>query len=166
MEFDKRITDISKIMNCFTVEKAKRYLHTSGYFADHIENFTDLDKLDMTGLAGIMQDSKYPYYEDILSFKFFLPCAFVADEKEKKLRPYKNISEFSNETGCEEVGTDIISISIRNKDTKHEYVLLYTGYCNNAVHLGGMYITLKSLFNYYEFLYEDKWLPFGVGECY
>ena len=98
MEFDKRIKDVSKIMNCFTVEDAKRYLHTYGYFADHIEDFVDLDKIDKGELAGIEQDFKYPYsyyYGD--KFKFFLPCAFVVDEeekKEKKYRPFKDLEEF------------------------------------------------------------------------
>lgn len=83
-------------------------------------------------------------------------------EKEKKLRPYKNISEFCNETGCEEVGVDVITI--RNKSSKQEYVLLYVGYSDDTVHLGGYLITLKALFENYEFLYEDEWLPFGVEE--
>lgn len=168
MEFDKRITDVSKIMNCFTTEDAKRYLNTYGYFADHIEDFIELDKLDMYELAGIEQDFKYPYsyyYGD--KFKFFLPCAFVADEqeeKEKKLRPYEAIQEFpwgigsvlkyrSKSEPSVHILASVESIAIRDND------LIY-------VYMDGLRFTPLHLLTDYEYLNVkgNEWLPFGVWE--
>lgn len=172
MEFDKRITDISKIMNCFTTEEAKKYLHTSGYFADHIEDFWNLDTIDMRELTDIQQEFKYPYSASSCndSFKFFLPCAFVADEKEekeKKLRPYKTIGEFprgiigsvltyrSKSAPSVHILTSLQSIAL--KDGK----LIY-------VYMDGLRFTPSDLLTDYEYLNatSDEWLPFGVEECY
>lgn len=166
MEFDKRITDISKIMNCFTTKEAKKYLHTNGYFTDSIENFSNLDIIDMTELTGINQDFKYPYsgYD---SFRFFLPCAFVADEQEKKektYRPYNTIGEFpwrigsvltfrSKSEPSVHILASVESIAIRDND------LVY-------VYMDGLRFTPLHLLTDYEYLNDkgDKWLPFGVEE--
>lgn len=171
MEFDKRITDISKIMNCFTVQDAKRYLHTNGYFADHIEDFAELDKIDMTELAGIEQDFKYPYVGYCIDkFKFFLPCAFVADEeerKEKKYRQYKTIEEFVNHVGLRE-HDKVQFIGFRNKHNARRYYLAYNGYVVDTtgtiyIHLGSLAFTFYDLFTSYEYeLNSFEWLPFGV----
>lgn len=170
MEFDKRITDISKIMNCFTVEYAKKYLHTYGYFADHIEDFADLDKLDMTELTGIQQDFKYPYSSGYCNdnFKFFLPCAFVADEKEKeetkKLRPYNTFREFPKEIGS--------VLTYRSKSSPHVHILTSLQSIATKddkliyVYMDCFRFTPLDLFTDYEYLNDigDKWLPFGVEE--
>ena len=102
------------------------------------------------------------------AYKYFIlakDAKFVGEEgaKEKKLRPYKNISEFCNETGCEEVGVD--TIVIRNKDSKLLSVLLYTGYSDDIVCLGGYIFTFADLLKNYEYaLNSFEWLPFGVLE--
>lgn len=165
MEFDKRITDISKIMNCFTVEDAKRYLYTSGYFADHIEDFADLDKIDKGELTDINEEFKYPYYwycKD--SFKFFLPCAFVAEEeekKEKKYRPY-TLNEFLT------VFTMLSRITFREKGNNDCIITcVVNGYRTRLnitdVCLGVEWISLGTLFNEYEYKNTlGDWLPFGV----
>lgn len=167
MKFDKRINDITKIMNCFTTEYAKRYLHTSGYFADHIEDFTDLDKLDMRELTDIQQEFKYPYSASSCndSFKFFLPCADAETKKEKKYRPYKAIGEFprkiigsvltyrSKSEPSVHILTSIQSIAL--KDGK----LIY-------VYMDGLRFTPSHLLTDYEYLSatSDEWLPFGIEE--
>ena len=173
MKLDKRINKDCKIYSCFDAEQAQEYIDTKGYFADHYENFDDVEKLFNGTLKYIDNDSAFPYefYNDEFgfsndrfsnSFKFFLPEKFV--KKEKKLRPYKNISEFWNSTGCKIIGSH--SIYIRIKDTKREEILLYTGFSfgNDAVHLGGHVLTFETLFYNYEFLHKGDWMPFGVYE--
>lgn len=107
---------------------------------------------------------------DIGTYKYFIlakDAKFKEEEKAYKIfRPYKSISEFCNETGCEEVGVDLITI--RNKKRKQECVLLYTGYSEDAVHLGGYVLTFECLLKHYEFYNncgEDcEWKPFGIKE--
>ena len=117
-------------------------------------------------------DISYPFlggYE-IGSYKYFIltkDAKFKDEEKAYKIhRPYKNISEFCNETGCEEVGADLITI--RNKKRKQECVLLYTGYSEDAVHLGGYVLTFECLLKHYEFYNkcgeDGEWKPFGIEE--
>ena len=117
-------------------------------------------------------DISYPFlggYE-IGSYKYFIlakDAKFKDEEKAYKIhRPYKNISEFCNETGCEEVGVDLITI--RNKKRKQECVLLYTGYSEDAVHLGGYVLTFDCLLKHYEFYTkcgeDSEWKPFGIEE--
>ena len=163
MELDKRITDISKIMNCFTVEDAKRYLHTYGYFADYIEDFCNLNEIDMFELTGIEQEFKYPYCVDGNSFKLFLPCAFVADEKEKKekkYRPFKDLEEFRRILG-KGVGN---IIHYREKGSSLEFKLMWTGYSSEEkVLFSCFHYNLTALFERYEYCDSDgEWLPFGV----
>lgn len=168
MEFDKRITDISKIMNCFTVEEAKRYLYTSGYFADHIEDFAELDKLDMTELIDIEQKFKYPYSGYCDRFKFFLPCAFVKEEKEEKEKKYSPfiLSEFLTVFPIGEM------IRFRHKIDKLEKHLIFLGYKKNEngdiyIEIGNSCVlTLEELFKNYEWqkFPEEEYRPFGVEE--
>ena len=114
----------------------------------------------------------YPFlggYE-IGSYRYFIlakDAKFKNEEKTYKVhRPYKSISEFCNETGCEEVGADFITI--RNKKRKQECVLLYTGYSEDAVHLGGYVLTFDCLLKHYEFYNKcgenGEWIPFGIEE--
>lgn len=169
MEFDKRITDISKIMNCFTTEDAKRFLHTYGYFADHIEDFADLDKLDMTELTGIQQDFKYPYSSGYCNdnFKFFLPCAFVADEKEKEEKKYRpfTLQEFEGFVN----NLPYNFIIFRPKGNNDTYFFMYGGYvsCDDvivSVILGNRLFSFERLLENFELKVNDKWQPFGVEE--
>lgn len=167
MEFDKRITDISKIMNCFTIEDAKKYLHTYGYFADNIEDFYNLEYLNINELTGIDEDSKYPYRnldKQGYIFKYFLPCAFVADEEEKKeqkLRPY-SINEFFDKFPM------LSKITFREKGNNDCIITcVVNGYRTRLngidICLGVEWVSLGTLFNEYEYKNTlGDWLPFGV----
>lgn len=166
MKLDKRISKDCKLYSCFDTEQAQEYINTKGYFTDYYDNFSDVGKLFYGTLVDIDSNSQFSYRlsnsERKESYKFFLPEKFV--KKEKKLRPFKNISEFCNNTGCKIVGAHCIYIRI--KDTKREEILLYTGFDfgNDAVHLGGHVLTLETLFYNYEFLYKGDWMPFGVED--
>ena len=102
----------------------------------------------------------------IEKYKYFILAKDAKFKDEDKayniFRPYKSISEFCNETGCEEVGVDLITI--RNKRRKQECVLLYTGYSEDSVHLGGYVLTFDCLVKHYEFYSNGEWKPFGIKE--
>ena len=164
MKLDKRINKDCKIYTCFDAEQTQEYINTKGYFTDFYEDFNDVRQVHCGTLVDIDSNSEFSYRlhnsDCKESFKFFLPEKFV--KKEKKLRPYKNISEFCNSTGCERIGVDIITV--RNKNNKVESTLLYSGFCKNVVHLGGYVILFGDLFRNYEFLYKGDWMPFGVED--
>ena len=168
MKLDKRINKNYKIYSCFDAEQAQEYVNTKGYFTDYYEHFNNVRQVHYGTLVDVDSNSEFSYRlhnsDREESYKFFLPEMFV--KKEKKLRPYKNISEFCNNTGCKIIGSHCIHI--RHKDTKKEELLLYTGvgYYNDldTVHLGSYTKTLEGLFNNYEFLYKGNWMPFGVED--
>ena len=111
----------------------------------------------------------YPFlggYE-VGSYRYFIlakDAKFKDEEKAYKIfRPYKSIDEFCIKTGCVKVGTDLLTI--RNKRRKQECVLLYTGYSEDAVHLGGYVLTFETLVKHYEFYNKcGEWKPFGIEE--
>lgn len=98
-------------------------------------------------------------------YKYFILKKDIKFKEETKIfRPYRSIFEFCDETGCEEIGKDLITI--RNKDRKQESVLLYEGYSVDAVHLGGYVLTFETLVKHYEFWNkcDSEWRPLGVEE--
>jgi hypothetical protein len=139
------------------------------YFSDW-SDFRGYDKgylLEVRYAHGIL----YPFLGGIEMNKYkYLILAKDAkfkDEKSYKIfRPYESIDEFCIETGCVKVGTDLLTI--RNKRRKQECVLLYTGYSEDAVHLGGYVLTFDCLLKHYEFYNkcgeDGEWHPFGVEE--
>ena len=165
MDLDKRIKDRKYIFDCFSVDEVKKYIGKGCYLSNDIAKFSDLDNVDFDVLKYI---GKGYFFGGDKQFMFCLPLEFVKEKenKYKIFRPYKSISEFCNETGCEEVGADFITI--RNKRRKQECVLLYTGYSEDAVHLGGYVLTFDTLLKHYEFYNkcgeDGEWLPFGVEE--
>lgn len=140
----------------------------------YLSTFSDFNTYDICDLVGIkyIEDNLCPFIgraegdKATYTYRYFIlakDAKFKDEEKAYKIfRPYKNISEFCNETGCEEVGTDLITI--RNKRRKQECVLLYTGYSEDAVHLGGYVLTFETLVKHYEFYSEGKWLSLGIEE--
>jgi hypothetical protein len=136
------------------------------YFSDW-SDFRGYDKgylLEVRYAHGIL----YPFLGGIEMNKYkYLILAKDAkfkDEKSYKIfRPYESIDEFCIETGCVKVGTDLLTI--RNKRRKQECVLLYTGYSEDAVHLGGYVLTFETLVKHYEFYNKcGEWKPFGIEE--
>ena len=136
------------------------------YFSDW-DDFRGYDKgnlLEVKYGRGI----SYPFlvgYE--VRYKYFIlakDAKFKDEEKAYKIfRPYKSIDEFCIKTGCVKVGTDLLTI--RNKRRKQECVLLYTGYSEDAVHLGGYILTFETLVKHYEFYNKcGEWKPFGIEE--
>lgn len=140
-------------------------LGEKGYFSN-TKDFTKYGYGTLIEVMGNVQVRSFPFVKrnnnDDSCYQYFIAEKTVVFEKEKKMRPYKDVAEFSNETGCEVLGDDYITI--RNKKDKQEKVLLYTGYSDTAVHLGAYLITFNSLFSDYEFLYDNEWVEFSIEE--
>lgn len=149
------------------LKKSLEYLDQEGYFSDHPHDFSENVEDTLKSIA-VGKYEIYPYETtyDGHYFGYFIPkskVVFIEEEpKEKKYRPFKDIGEFSFETCCEVLGDDVITI--RNKNTQKEYVLLYIGYSDEEVHLGGYVFTFADLLKNYEFSYNDEWCPFGIEE--
>lgn len=110
----------------------------------------------------LVEDDPYAFVgSDFDAYKHFI---LVKDAKfvgEKKLRPYKDVEEFFEETGFELGKT----IRYRKKDNNREYVVVLTGYTSdNYVTIGGAYHILQNLFDHFEYYDSDnsEWKPFGV----
>lgn len=77
---DKRIQDISMILNCFNTDKAKEYIGEVGYFTDNLEEYTNLDNVKLVILSEVTCNS-FGYidtYPDIIKYReFFLPARYV-----------------------------------------------------------------------------------------
>lgn len=139
-------------------------LGEKGYFSDN-EDFSNYEYGTLTRVIVDVSDYSYPFIKGgKIEYRYFITEDAVVFKREepKKYRPYKDVSEFCNETGCEVVGSDVITI--RNKEDKKEYVLLYIGYSDDSVHLGAYVLTFADLLKNYEFSYNDEWLPFGIKE--
>lgn len=136
------------------------------YFSDDVnfESYKEGNLLEVSYRDNI----SYPFLGacGLGAYKYFIPvkdAKFKEEKKQGKLRPYRGVDEFSNETGCEVVGGDVLTI--RNKKGKQEKLLLFTGYSDTAVHLGAYLITFTNLLCDYEYTLDgSEWLPFGI-EC-
>ena len=143
----------------------------------YMSNFSDFNTYDICNLAGVVgikyiECASYHFLAEgdeggFHKYRFFIlakDAKFKDEEKTYKIfRPYESIDEFCSETGCEKVGTDLITI--RNKRRKQKCVLLYTGYSEDAVHLGSYVLTFETLVKHYEFYNKcGEWHPFGIEE--
>lgn len=138
-----------------------------------LSDYADFRSYVKAKLAGVTytEDNYRPFFHrgenpNLCEYKYFILAKVVKfkDEKTCKIfRPYESIDEFCIETGCNKVGTDLLTI--RNKRRKQECVLLYTGYSEDAVHLGGYVLTFETLVKHYEFYNKcGEWKPFGIEE--
>lgn len=146
-------------MNCNFFTK-KGYFSNDKDFTEYTEGYLNDVRFDKNGIhfSYLNRNRDRTFITD-----YFIPEEQVAFKEETKYRPYKDIFEFCNETGCEEVGVD--AIIIRNKNSKQESTLLYTGYSNYAVHLGGYVLAFDDLLSDYEYaLSSSEWQPFGIME--
>lgn len=146
----------------------KHHLTKKGYFSNDKE-FKTYEEGILNGVRINQKGTLFTHINnsnEIIESLYFIPetgVVFAEETKEKKLRPYKSISEFCVHTGCREIGKDLITI--RNKNTQKEYELSYIGYSDGEVHLGGYILTFADLLKNYEYaLNSFEWLPFGVEE--
>ena len=85
MELDPRIYKDRKPLDCFDIQKAKKFLGAKGYFASHIEDFKDLKLTYYGTLLDIDDRSTIPYgIDDNEYYVFFLPSAWVRNTEEQQ----------------------------------------------------------------------------------
>ena len=165
MELDKRIKEGKKPLNCFDTDVAKEFIGKQCYFADNIEDFSNLDNVSV--IKGFLTDIDD---DEMISgcFKsngirssffghFIVPCEWVK-EPEKKYRPY-TIDTFLKKF---KLGDSII---LKRKDKNAYEVALFTGYYDKGIYLGAYDCKLEYLFSDYELgVNYDEFVPFGVLE--
>ena len=174
MEFDKRIKEGKKPLDCFDAENKeliKPFLNKEGYFSNNIENFCLLDGCFKRLLSNVSKEVKDCFKTSINGgdggdWKYFLPVEWVK-EPEKKYRPF-SLEEFSN---IFKVG-DLVEF--RYKDSDEVKCAMFTGYITDVeriddktpgaceIMLGIFHYSLFSLFEDFERFYNGRWLPFGI----
>ena len=85
MELDKRIREGKKPLDCFDIQKAKKFLGVKGYFSPYIDYFGDLKLTHYETLLDIDDKSTTPYgFDDDSYYAFFLPAAWVRNTEEQQ----------------------------------------------------------------------------------
>ena len=167
MKIDVEKSVIYRFDDRMDLSEAVLMLGEKGYFSDN-EVFSNYITGTLVRVICWFDQAEFTFSckneETSEVYRYFIPENKVVfnKEKKKKLRPYKDVREFCKNTGCKITGSHCITI--RCKDSKHKAVLLYTGFCDDSVHLGGYVLTLESLFDHYEFLCKGNWMPFAVEE--
>lgn len=78
MKLDPRIYADKKPLDCFDIQKAKKFLGVKGYFSPCIEDFSDLSLTDYGELVDIDDRSTMPYGINLETYYgFFLPETWV-----------------------------------------------------------------------------------------
>lgn len=90
---------------------------------------------------------------------------FKKEEKEKILRPFKDVNEFIITLG-RAIGN---VITYKKKDSDAKYTVLFNGYVRINDNVLGIYLgrrsyTLEELKDDYLYLHADEWKPFGIEE--
>lgn len=85
MKLDPRIYKDKKPLDCFDIQKAKKFLGVKGYFSPYIDYFSDLKLAHYGTLLDIDDKSDTPYgaYDDKY-YAFFLPSAWVKSTEEQQ----------------------------------------------------------------------------------
>lgn len=168
MILDSRIKEGKRPLTCFDFEQAKDFVGKKGYFADYLNQYSNISDLtlDVLKTVSLDENDSTPYKTKITSWEYFLPAEWVK-ESEKKYRPF-SLEEFFN---IFEVG-DLIVFKMKNTDEVK--CAMFTGYITDAeriddktpgaveLMLGIFHYSLFSLFEDFELLYHGKWQPFGV----
>ena len=175
MELDKRIKEGKRPLTALDTDVAKEFIGKQCYFADNIEDFSNLDNVSV--IKGFLTDIDD---DEMISgcFKsngirssffshFIVPCEWVKEEKkEPKYRPY-TIKDFEEAFLKDEFEDFII---FREKDNPDNvYTMRYNGNFRKGgfdyICLGAKNFSFESLFENYEVAnYDGDFVPFGVLE--
>lgn len=142
------------------------YLYQDGYCSNS-EDFSEYEDGVLDGVHAsnfMFRPYELTHNGDNEFFSYFIPKNKVVfiEEEPKKYKPFKNISEFSNKTGCTEIGRNVLTMKYKYEKT--ERVLLYVGYTAKGVCLGGFVLNFETLLDQFEFYRGGKWQPFGIEE--
>lgn len=146
-------------------------LGISGYFS-HYSNFEtyvdgELDGFTYSEFMTTQEDPDGEYGDQW--YDYFIPkdkVVFIEEEKEKKLRPFKDWKEFTDVTGHNIGGV----ITVHRVDNRFEETCIINGY-KNLIGMDVVYImlgtdkyTLEELSQYFKYQKYGQWFPFGVEE--
>lgn len=167
-------TEKSTIFGVYADGDDNLKLGIRGYFS-HYSNFEtytigELDGFTYDEFMSIQEDQDGDYGNQW--YDYFIPedkVVFKEEEKEKKLRPYKSVSEFFEKEGLETYS----KIRIRNKNNPYDSQTVHiVGFGQTKINdgyieylmMGCHEYTLESLFKCFEFqlAYTDEFKPFGV----
>lgn len=85
MKLDPRIIEGKKPLDCFDIQKAKKFLGAKGYFSPCIDCFSDLKLTHYGTLLDIDDKSSIPYgLDDDSYYAFFLPAVWVKNTEEQQ----------------------------------------------------------------------------------
>lgn len=175
MKLDTRIMDGKKPLDCFDTEKAKDYVGKKCYFSDKLFPFANIADNDNRyqiyegTLLKVRSDGSDPYETDLQRlFSYCLPCEWVTESEEKKLRPY-TFMEFQDKFT---VGRPI-KFREKGKFGCERYLILNgywhemrNGLVTTYIYIGPHSYSLDELFNCYEWQehYTSDFQPFGVED--
>ena len=166
MRLDPRIKDAAYIADCFTADTYHKRIGKPCYFAQHIEEFCNLENCALDTLKSIDTITSFPFRSagNTLS-RFCLAAEFVEKRPEDRYRSY-TLTEFVD---AFEIGKPL---KFRPKK-KPEAVscMLFGGFSYSisplgTVLIGGVSYLLSELLEEYE-RWDDaaqEWVPFGVVE--
>lgn len=166
MELDKRIVLLTDIITCFKEDRsrAEKCIGQTGYFADDMMNFNDLDGCIYGKLVNYVIDEDYPFkcMPADIHYAFFIPES-VLKLKPKKYRPFANTNEFFL---MRNFGVGNL-IRIRYKKYGIEYCIMIIGFTDKELMLGNFQgLSFDELFKNYELwdCEDNKFKPFGAKE--
>lgn len=85
MKLDPRIHEDKKPLDCFDIQKAKKFLGAKGYFSPYIDYFSDLKLTHYGTLFDIDDRSTTPYgFDNDSYYVFFLPAVWVKNTEEQQ----------------------------------------------------------------------------------
>ena len=158
MDLDPRIKDRKYIFDCFNSNLASKYIGEVCYLSNNIEEFSDLDMVDIDTLKYIGEGH---FYGSDKQFAFCLPFEGIK-EKEKEYKP------FDPETFEQRYGIGF-SIKYRRKGANNfVYKAMITATTFNEktkeffICMRGLVYTLDELFEDYELFEKGEWKPFGL----
>lgn len=167
MKLDKRIIEGKKPLDCFDSEYAKQFIGKKGFFANELDQFCDLSKMNEATLKNVWQNETCCFFPSAIAmmFKYFLPSEWVNME-EPEWRPYL-IDEWLQEHNFGDV------IEFRTKINHVELTAMFIGMdsgpqnSETRIMLGCNAYSFDSLFEHYELLDKTNdgkfaWKPFGV----
>lgn len=175
MKLDKRVKENALIGHYFNAAELKKYISKECYFADDLEDFSDLTNTLKGVLKAVAPDAEECYLVKYelngqpagLHYTFCLPAEFVEEKPKEKFIPFRYLNELTD-AGIE-VG-EVISIRNKNDDIVVAKVQVTEINYNHEdmevinITLGATGYEFPTLFNSYLLWVDGEWKPFGVVE--
>jgi hypothetical protein len=167
MELDKRVIDYKYIGTCFNTNEMIECLDSNCFFTDRFEDFSDVNKCELSTLTVIEPKKAKPYCSNGRNWSFCVPVTKV-----KFITTERHLRPFTADEFLEMFIPNNVVIFRPKTNHRYEYHTVFNGYemdDNLLVAIfGNKEYQLKELFERYEYLSVDakerSWKPFGVEE--